>query len=513
MISTENQSVSYTAFNKVFNISEKVGADNYVQDFVYGPDQQRWKTTLKKNNNVVKTIIFAGDYEKITDNGVTQELYYIGDKAIYVKKAGQEEKTYYTVKDHLGSILKLVDNNGTTVFEASYDPWGKQTITTNTFKFHRGFTGHEHLPEFNLINMNGRMYDPILGRFLSPDPFVQIPDFTQSFNRYAYCLNNPLIYTDPDGEWNWLVAGIGFIYGYVSYGLTNGDWGWKALGNGALSSVMWGIGYTGEVAKAGITPLSYAAQSAVSSTVNQFMPSMSIPIGNSNFSIGASFGLGISPNGLVGGVNFSGTYRNGDFALTGGIGASGNMSSVGGDISYGDVGVSYYETTYGGATGPDGKPNNQKLGGYGINIGEFSLRVENDLNFKIKGVELGGDGGDRWRTSAVEIGIKNFVLGTSVYTNEPDGSLDKNGYSKFWNRTKQAYADGTAYNSPLYVGVKQGGRVTRIGLNQPWIQDMTQNGVHLFLSKSSPLFPTPYGEYSSAYRYSGYYNPYSLYYR
>jgi hypothetical protein len=57
--------------------------------------------------------------------------------------------------------------------------------------------------------MNGRVYDPVLGRFLSPDPYVQQPDFSQSLNRYSYCLNNPLIYTDPSGmrvlpgEWEW----------------------------------------------------------------------------------------------------------------------------------------------------------------------------------------------------------------------------------------------------------------------------------------------------------------------
>lgn len=64
----------------------------------------------------------------------------------------------------------------------------------------RGFTGHEHLPWFSLINMNGRLYDPLTGQFLSADNYVQAPGFTQSFNRYAYCLNNPLIYTDPSGE-------------------------------------------------------------------------------------------------------------------------------------------------------------------------------------------------------------------------------------------------------------------------------------------------------------------------
>ncbi len=48
--------------------------------------------------------------------------------------------------------------------------------------------------------MNGRMYDPVVGRFLSPDPYVQNPGYTQSYNRYSYCLNNPLKYADPNGE-------------------------------------------------------------------------------------------------------------------------------------------------------------------------------------------------------------------------------------------------------------------------------------------------------------------------
>lgn len=51
------------------------------------------------------------------------------------------------------------------------------------------------------INMNGRLYDPINGRFFSPDIMVQNPVFTQNYNRFSYCMNNPLKYTDPSG-WN-----------------------------------------------------------------------------------------------------------------------------------------------------------------------------------------------------------------------------------------------------------------------------------------------------------------------
>jgi RHS repeat-associated protein len=98
--------------------------------------------------------------------------------------------------------------------ECSFDAWGKRTFVTKdpSLVFDRGFTGHEHLDEFGLINMNGRMYDPVVGRFLSPDPYVQAPGFSQSFNRYSYALNNPLKYTDPTGEkWKWWQWGIADI--------------------------------------------------------------------------------------------------------------------------------------------------------------------------------------------------------------------------------------------------------------------------------------------------------------
>ena len=113
---------------------------------------------------------------KGTENGLTKELYYIeapdGLAAVYVKDAIQGSGMYYTHTDHLGSIVSLTDSVGVAAFKASYDAWGKQTVSLNTIGFYRGYTGHEHLPEFGLINMNGRMYDPVLGRFLSPDNYM-----------------------------------------------------------------------------------------------------------------------------------------------------------------------------------------------------------------------------------------------------------------------------------------------------------------------------------------------------
>jgi len=77
----------------------------------------------------------------------------------------------------------------------------------------RGYTGHEHLNQFGIINMNARLYDPLLARFLAPDPLVG-SGMANDFNRYIYCKNNPLMFTDPSGEsWKsfWSDFGNAFI--------------------------------------------------------------------------------------------------------------------------------------------------------------------------------------------------------------------------------------------------------------------------------------------------------------
>jgi len=99
--------------------------------------------------------------------------------------------------------------------------------------FNRGYTGHacpelgrrEHLLEFDLINMNGRLYDPIAGRMLSADNHVQSPGNSQSYNRYAYVMNNPMKYTDPSGEF-WIAAAAASVVAGISYlvGASRNDW-------------------------------------------------------------------------------------------------------------------------------------------------------------------------------------------------------------------------------------------------------------------------------------------------
>lgn len=124
--------------------------------------------------------------------------------------------------DHLGSIERITPYGSTSTTCAAdgtgksgrfaEDPWGQRrnpltwsgppTTTDDGGSDSltpRGFTGHEMLDDLGLVHMNGRIYDPLLGRFLSADLGVQFPGDLQSYNRYSYVRNNPLSVTDPTG--------------------------------------------------------------------------------------------------------------------------------------------------------------------------------------------------------------------------------------------------------------------------------------------------------------------------
>ncbi len=134
--------------------------------------------------------------------------------------AGAAHKRLVYHQDHLGSIDVLTEFVDQAVAldwasrpsRYSYDPWGERrdpsdwsgspTTTTHGGEDDltpRGFTDHEMLDDLGLVHMNGRIYDPLLGRFLSADIVVQAPGNLQSYNRYSYVMNNPLTMTDPTG--------------------------------------------------------------------------------------------------------------------------------------------------------------------------------------------------------------------------------------------------------------------------------------------------------------------------
>lgn len=158
----------------------------------------------------------------------------------------------HVLRDNLGSITHVIDTTGVVLQELAYTAWGqlRDPLTASVYSpdnqpellLGRGYTGHEHLPWFGLINMNARLYDPAVGRFLSPDPIIQTPDNTQNFNRYSYCMNNPLKFTDPDGElFIFTIANAitDLFINIVKHGFNVSHYSWKRTVNSWKMDMGW----------------------------------------------------------------------------------------------------------------------------------------------------------------------------------------------------------------------------------------------------------------------------------
>jgi YD repeat-containing protein len=161
---TGTQDIVYTPYFQPSTITEGVNLLTYT----YGHDQQRIKSVLKVNGTVTNTRYYFSGCEKEITAGITRYIHYIsagpGVIAIVVTQASVADAYHYTYTDHLGSILTSTNSTGTIDADQNFDAWGRNRNTTNwTYTsvqpiptwLYRGYTGHEHLVEFRLINMNG----------------------------------------------------------------------------------------------------------------------------------------------------------------------------------------------------------------------------------------------------------------------------------------------------------------------------------------------------------------------
>ncbi|KWW31046.1 MAG: RHS repeat-associated core domain-containing protein, partial [bacterium F083] len=228
-----------------------------------------------------------------------------------------------------------------------------QTVTKNTIHFRRGYTGHEMMPEFGLVNMNGRLYDPILGRFLSPDNFVQMPDFSQSFNRYAYCINNPLKFNDPSGEFAWWI-GAALIGGAINVATNwdNIDDGWDFLGYFGVGAVAGIAGGYAATSAAGAISVSGVIGGAVSGLAGGVVSGFVLGGGNSLVTNGNfdSFLESAITGAVIGGVTG---------AVIGGVVGGYQAHKAGNNIWTGEKIVPPYQRPT--ITEPDVMPNHPKV--------------------------------------------------------------------------------------------------------------------------------------------------------
>ena len=268
--SDRDQTISYTSFFRPSRLNE----GGRSASFTYNGSHERVKMHVADGTEVVLTRYYIGDrYElDIADGTTVERLYLDGDSysapMVMVREDGSSWELLNIGRDHLGSITHLATYDGILVEEYSYDAWGRlrDPETHEAYALGeepelllgRGFTGHEHLPWFGLVNMNARLYDPALGCFLSPDPYIQFPDFTQSFNRYSYGLNNPLVYVDENGEFV-LTAGIIIGVAALIGGTINLAVNWDNCDGPGQYIAAFGVGALGGAAVAAAGPAGFWA--------------------------------------------------------------------------------------------------------------------------------------------------------------------------------------------------------------------------------------------------------------
>ncbi|PKF75339.1 RHS repeat domain-containing protein, partial [Chryseobacterium sp. PMSZPI] len=210
-------------------------------------------------------------------SGQEKHILYIGgspyeSNIVYLKNFTESSGSYkFLHKDYIGSILAISDEAGNKLEQRHFDAWGNFThlqigngaiitdkllIANSSLLIDRGYTSHEHFMEVGIIHMNGRLYDPLLRRFLNADENIQDPTNTQNYNKYGYVMNNPLMYNDPSGEFIW-AAGFfltyiapviwGAVVGtlisvgmYAIQALVMNSWSWNGFANALLMGAVTG---------------------------------------------------------------------------------------------------------------------------------------------------------------------------------------------------------------------------------------------------------------------------------
>ncbi len=408
------QDVKYASFHRPTEITEGLNKAT----FSYGTDDERVAMKFYNNNALQFTKTYFPDgVEKITNGlgGLKYKVTYVpgndGIALIYVQKpeqttgfSGMEANSsfggepggspepyeplttdiYYPYTDHLGSIVALTNGTGTVVHRQAFDAWGRRRSPFNQqtddralppagFEWLRGYTGHEHLDSFGLINMNARLYDPKMGRMLSVDNYVSAPGTALGYNRYAYAMNNPVMYTDPSGD---------FILPFLLF----------------------------------FTETGYEIQKTISPVALH----ISLKSGTDQKGLGFDVSLGIpkaSP--------FSYRYNYGQtYYWQNNVMGSGWEKREGGQVSYFNA-LTIENTRYS-MNGESQSVTTLSAGSFLVGIDYANDAAENYFSF---GLLKHSDGGDRWRTAAFRMRSMGFSWGVVMQTGDAGPDRTRTGYN------------------------------------------------------------------------------------
>ena len=206
MIGAPNQARTFDARGRLVTVQKN---DGTTVSITYGYSGERVRKRVTTGAVTIETIYIDNVYE--VRDGVARRYVVHQNRRIAEESGGA---TQFLHPDHLGNIVLITDTVGAIVKETGYLPFGTIAFTTGTSSSDHGFISREFDEEIGLVFCASRYYDPALGRFISPDPFLLLnPEKTLGnvggFNLYVYAGNNPMRQVDDNGTWwKWLVGAL-----------------------------------------------------------------------------------------------------------------------------------------------------------------------------------------------------------------------------------------------------------------------------------------------------------------
>ncbi|NCC11575.1 MAG: RHS repeat-associated core domain-containing protein, partial [Bacteroidia bacterium] len=235
--------ISYNSLNLPVSLSIANNSGSATNRYTYSADGRKLKVEMKYGANQTKTTDYVGNV--IDENGSLKRILVDGG---YIENG----KYYYYIQDHLGNNRVVAQADGSVLQSNHYYPFGMMFTENNTgdskaqpYKYNgKEFDGERGL---NVYDYSARYMDLALGRFMTVDPLAEK---YYGVSPYAYCMNNPLRYTDPGGDsvrvytetqaagHSWISTGEGenmVVYSYGRYNGTNKgpDGSSNSLANGA----------------------------------------------------------------------------------------------------------------------------------------------------------------------------------------------------------------------------------------------------------------------------------------
>jgi len=369
----KNKTLEYDAENRLTKVNE-LGA---ITNFVYDGDGGRVMKTLiplpsreGPGEGVISTTYIGSlfEIERLADSGerIVKHIFAGSNRICSIERGlspqGTVPEIYYYHSDHLGSSSIITNQSGQQVQHCEYTPYGTLARNEGSDIVKHKFTGKE-LDSTGLYFYGARYYDPEIGRFITADTIVQAPYNPQTLNRYSYCGNNPINYTDPTGHFFWFGIIIGAILGAISSAINHQPI-WQGALMGAVGGALVGVG--GAAAYSLWGPawafVGAAAGGAVSGAINAAVSGGNIGYSALIGAVGAGVGYGVGYGVGQAAGPFWGAVGGG---LAGGVAGGGIGAELGGGnfwqgagmgAAYGVVGAL---AGYGAAKGA-GDSNTQK---------------------------------------------------------------------------------------------------------------------------------------------------------